>query len=253
MLKWDCQLEVGLTHPLAGLSRVFCWWSVTSFRDHHSRAETLLSIKPSLTCAPALTSCPRATPAWLTALLMSWFFKVLECVPRLCQLGSQGLPRWSSSRLGISEARVQEGAVFWEPLRHVCQPHHPRAHHRACAPEPSSLWADQPGDPEGTSVQAQPHPRHCALPHMQHSAGVQDLTCPHTSRTAASRWSTHSPEYWLEERKDHILDTSMRLPSCLFPRTVVIFLFQSVMIKLKETMTASMPWTGGLPEQSQLE
>lgn len=146
-------------------------------------------------------------------------FKILECVPRLCQLGSQGLPRGSSSHLGIFEARIQEGAVFWKPLRHVCQPHHPNAHHRACTPEPSHLWADQPGDAEGTSVQAQPHPRHCAVPHMQHSAAVQDLTSEHTSHSWASVRSIQSPEYRLEKWKHHVLDTDtvMRLPnSCDF-------------------------------------
>lgn len=103
-------------------------------------------------------------------------FKILECVPRLCQLSSEGLSRGSGSCLGISKAGVQEGAVLRKPLRHVRQPHHLPAHRCACAPEPPHLRPGQPGDPERTGVQAGPHPGRAAVPRMQQPAGVQDLT-----------------------------------------------------------------------------
>ncbi len=106
--------------------------------------------------------------------------KVLECVPCLCQLSSGRLSWRSSSCLGVSKTRVQEDTVFWKPLRHVRQPHHPPTQQRPRTPEPSHLWPDQPGNTEGANTQAQPRLRHTVVPCVHHPpASDQELV--HTS------------------------------------------------------------------------
>lgn len=104
-------------------------------------------------------------------------FKILERVPRLCQLSFGWLSRWCSSCLGVSKTRVQEDTVFWEPLWHVRQPHHPAAQHRACSTEPTHVRPDQPGNAERSNVEARPCPRLSAVSCVQHPADcAQELT-----------------------------------------------------------------------------
>lgn len=102
--------------------------------------------------------------------------KVLECVPCLCQLSSGWLSWRGSSCLGVSKARVQEDAVFWKPVRHVCQSHHPPAQHCACTPEPPTLRPNQPGNVERANIRTQPHSRHSVIPCVQHTtSSAQEL------------------------------------------------------------------------------
>lgn len=129
--------------------------------------------------------------------------KVLECVPRLCQLSSYWLSWRSSSCLGVSKTRVQEDAIFWKPLWHVCQPNHPPTQHYACTPEPSYLRPDQPGNAERANMQTQPHPNHTVCPCMQHSTtSAQELVNPSKSFNQSNdSWSSepcspYDPNTW---------------------------------------------------------
>lgn len=120
--------------------------------------------------------------------------KVLGCVPRLCQLGPGRLSRRGSSCVGVSATGVQEGAVFWKPLRHVCQAHHAPTQHRACPSEPPHLGPGQPGNTEGTHTQARPHPDLAAAPGMQHpNASAQELV--HLSVITSQ---TYNKDNWIK-------------------------------------------------------
>lgn len=145
--------------------------------------------------------------------------KVLERVSRLCQLSSGWLSRRGSSCLGVSETRVQEDAVFWKPLRHVCQPHHPPFQHVACSPESSYLRSDEPGDVERADGQARPCGLHTVVARVQHAPGSpQELVQPHKDTPSAQRLSQLDPIFLCRFYQEMLLEHMWFLSHCNIQR-----------------------------------